>query len=292
MKFYCIVRNINDIQNPDTYSLLEKAATSRGVEFIPLEADFVAYHNLDGLVERDSLLYRLAGGAMPARLEALLSDRTVTLKKDASAVLARGSMWGSAIRLMHAGLPIIPTVFSVTGGDRAVIDDYVNYLGGIPVVLKAAGGSHGDGVMKYDDLDSLYATLSTFSKVELRDVVLRRFIPNARHLRLVVLGDRVLDTIEYQPQPNDFRTNAVAEPQVHGVNDAPEDIIADAVESVRVQGLEFGGVDILVADDGKHYIAEVNFPCNFARNQLNTGADIAGEMLDYLIAKRAGGLGL
>ena len=62
-------------------------------------------------------------------------------------------------------------------------------------------------------------------------------------------------------------------------------IFALAERAVAALGLEFGGVDILVDEQGTATIAEVNFPCNFARNQMNTGTDVAGLLVDHLMAK-------
>ena len=285
MKFYCIIRSRTDIQNPDTYNLLKKAVTVRGLEFVDLETNVIDYDRLDEIVETNSLLYRIAGGGRSSLLEVLLSDRTTTLKHDISAILSRGSSWGSAIRMKQVGLPVIPTIFNVSRTHTARMGAYVEKLGGFPVILKSAGGSHGSGVMKFDTLESLQAVLDYISDDKTRDLVLRRFIANAQHLRLVVVGDQVVDTIRYRPQEDDFRTNAVAVPQVDPVTDVSEKILADAVRAVHCQGLEFGGVDILVDEVSDHFIAEVNFPCNFARNQLNTGTDIAGHIVDYLVKK-------
>lgn len=115
--------------------------------------------------------------------------------------------------------------------------------------------------------------------------VLRKFIANARHFRMVVIGDKVVDTIEYIAPDDDFRTNAVAVPQVLPRNDASDDLKRIAAHATNALGLEFGGVDVLIDTEGNAYIAEVNFPCNFARNQMCTGTDIAGQMIDYLVAK-------
>lgn len=285
MKFYCIIRSQENITNPDTYRLLQDACRERSIEFIALEADKINYSKVDDLVVTGSLLYRLAGGARPALLEALLSGKVVTLRRDISALLSRGFAWGSAIRLKHAGLPIIPTIFNISRLHDDNLLDYVETLGGFPIVLKSSGGSHGAGVMVIDSIRSLRSVLDYVSSDKSSDLVLRQYIHNARHLRLIVLGDQVVDSIEYRPQPNDFRTNAVEVPQVDKLADVPQDILSDAIASVATQGLEFGGVDVLIDEGGDHYIAEVNYPCNFARNQMNTGVDIAGKMLDYLLKK-------
>ena len=104
------------------------------------------------------------------------------------------------------------------------------------------------------------------------------------HARLIVLGDQVIDSIEYKREPNDFRSNVAKQPSVLAKK-FPQHIQDAAVESVKALDLEFGGVDILIQNDGQFYIAEVNFPCNFSRSQLTTQTDIAGAIIDFLVAK-------
>jgi len=60
-----------------------------------------------------------------------------------------------------------------------------------------------------------------------------------------------------------------------------------AIKSVQIAGLEFGGVDILVTAEENYFVVEANYPCHFERVQRITGVDIAGKMVDYLLAKNA-----
>jgi ribosomal protein S6--L-glutamate ligase len=161
----------------------------------------------------------------------------------------------------------------------------VNLLGGFPVVVKLSGGSHGSGVRKADSLSGLEQQINELRQ-DSQHMVLRKFIADARHIRCVVIGDKVVDAIEYMPVDGDFRTNAVDEPQVKPFEHDYE-IFALAENAVKAGVTEFGGVDILIDTNGVGYVAEVNFPCNFARNQMCTGKDISGMIVDYLISKSA-----
>jgi glutathione synthase/RimK-type ligase-like ATP-grasp enzyme len=209
--------------------------------------------------------------------------------KDTSALLARSFSWGSAMRMQAASVPVIPTIYAVSKNEDKLLASYAEQLGGFPIIVKSSGGSHGEGVMKVDSLTSLRSVLGFVSDTQSSQFVLRQFIGDARHLRLVVIGNKVVDVIEYDVQPDDFRTNAVAVPTVVDRNDIGDDIKQIAVDAVTALDLEFGGVDVLIATDGKPYVAEVNFPCNFARNQLNTGADISGRLVAYLLQKATKG---
>lgn len=286
MKFYCIIRSLDDISNSNTYKLLKTAAESRGLEFTPIESNNFDYYNGIDTLEEGAMVYRLASGDRASLLEVLMGGKSAHgLYKSIDALLSRRFSWGSAIRMQNKHIPIIPTIYNVSKHEDKRLKEYVEALGGFPIIVKSSGGSHGEGVMKVDSINSLRSVIGFISDDHSADLVLRKFIKSARHLRLVVLGDEVLDTIEYNTQVDDFRTNAVAVPTVVARNDIEDDMKQIAVDAVAALGLEFGGVDLLIDEHGKAYVAEVNFPCNFARNQLNTGADIAGHMVDYLMNK-------
>lgn len=286
MKFYCIIRSEDDITNTDTYDLLKKAVENRGIEFVPLEANNFDYSKDIESLEEHAMVYRVARGDRASLLEVLMGGKSAHgLYKNTDALLSRRFSWGSAIRMQNAHVPIIPTIYNVSRHEDKRLREYVGTLGGFPIIVKSSGGSHGEGVMKIDSISSLRSVLGFISDDRSADFVLRKFINSARHLRLIVIGDEVIDTIEYDAQADDFRTNAVAAPTVVARNDIGDDLKKIAIDAVAALGLEFGGVDLLIDESDKAYVAEVNFPCNFARNQMNTGVDVVGRLVDYLVKK-------
>lgn len=286
MKLYCIIREQDDISNPNTYTLLKKATEDRGIEFVPIESDNFDYAKGLSLLETNAIMYRIGRGDRAALLQVLMAGKGIIgLFKNVDALLSRNFSWGSAIRMEQAGLPIIPTIFNVSKNEDSRLKEYVETLGGFPIIVKSSGGSHGEGVMKIDSINSLRSVVGFISDTQSATFVLRKFVNSARHFRLVVVGDKVVDTIEYDTQSDDFRTNAVAVPTVADRNDVSDDIKQIAIKAVAVLDLEFGGVDILIDESGAAYVAEVNFPCNFARNQMNTGTDVAGQLVNYLVEK-------
>lgn len=283
MKFYCIVDDLNKLHNPESYQLLKDAATARGLDWEVIEASkYDSARATADKLEDGSVLYRLAVSRRAKLIEALLYHEGLrTFYPDRQALLMRGFTWGSTIAMLASGLPVVPTIFGVNAALADKLDNYVQRLGGYPVILKSAGGSHGSGVMRVDSIESLRSVVGFVAGPDSADFVLRQYIANARHIRCVVLGDDVVDAIEYLPVNADFRTNAVAVPQVKAFG-RDENIFSLAVRAVAQLSVAFGGVDILISQEGRAYIAEVNFPCNFARNQLSTGVDIAGQMVGYL----------
>lgn len=283
-KFFCIVTDINKLRNPDTFRLLQGAVEERGWEYVPLDA--VICDPATVPVEEGDVLYRLGVSDEAKFLEGVLCARSParTLYRGRFGVFGRAFPWSSTLRLeADRNLPVIPTRFCPQRISEDELNQAVEALGGFPLVIKGAGGSHGSAVRKASTMNELKSMLASAGG---ENLVLRRFIHDARHIRVVVVGDHAVDAIEYHPQPGDFRTNAVEVPSVSGVSlDTIPNVRRVAERAVRQTGVEFGGVDILMQPNGDFFVAEVNFPCNFARNQMETGTDIAGAIVDHLIKK-------
>jgi carbamoylphosphate synthase large subunit len=285
MKFYCIVKHEAEDKQLST-SYLKAAVEAAGHEFVLLGANDFDYVKDIDKIETPSMMYRVGIGMRTAMLEVLLQRKGVVgFHKDTQTLMAHRFPWGDAVRLQHLGMPNIPTILNVSSNEDAKLARYVEQLGGFPVIVKAAGGSHGVGVMKVDSLESLRSVIGFISNDKSAEIALRQFIHNARHIRVVVIGGTVADIIEYNPQSDDFRTNAVSVPSVVDRNDLEERYRQIAIDAVAALDLEFGGVDLLIDTQGNAYIAEVNYPCNFARNQMNTHTDIAAKMVEYLYRK-------
>ncbi|HYH74651.1 MAG TPA: hypothetical protein VD735_01690 [Candidatus Saccharimonadales bacterium] len=291
MKFYCIITSYDKPYNKQSFAYLQEAATARGLEFVVLESDRFDYaQDMQQALETPCILYRLSVSQQAGMLEVqLLRPGVTTLYRDSYAAMVRAYPWGNALRLQAAGLPIIPTVFNLVKDQEDRLPAYVAQLGGFPVILKAAGGSHGASVLRLDSEESLRSVLGFVTANTDAHFVLRKYIHDATHLRMVVVGDTVADAIRYLPQPGDFRTNAVSVPEVEAFPATADNahLFELAVQATQALGLDFGGVDLLLEADGAATIAEVNFPCNFSRNQMNTGVDVAGMIVDHLIAKSA-----
>ncbi|MCL2173904.1 ATP-grasp domain-containing protein [Candidatus Saccharibacteria bacterium] len=281
MKFYCVV---DKTKGWHTFSLLENSVKARSISWVPIEAKEIDVSTLVNVeIEPGDILYRLGSDDELKFAEALLMrDYMTSFYRNPNDVFARSFNWGSTIRMLRAGVAIVPTQFGVAENDDDIMRS-VEILGGFPVVIKSSGGSYGSGVRMANSLDELRRQVNELEQNNQR-VVLRQFIANARHVRCVVVGDKAVDAIELLPVEGDFRTNATDKPQMRPF--ARDDkIFALAEKAVKAGVTEFGGVDILISEDGTAYVTEVNFPCHFGWNQMCTGADISGMMTDYLVSK-------
>lgn len=285
MKFYCIVRSMNDRRFPKrTFAFLKDACKKLDIEFIPLESEKIDFSNLPVLKSGD-MLYRITIDYKSRILYTnLLAPGVSSFSIDSTKGGFSTQSWGSTITHKLRGLPIIPTIFDLPK-NKEILDNHVERLGGYPIVVKVSGGSHGVGVIRADSPEALYSLTDYLRTIPNANGVLRKYIDFSAQARLIVLGSRVVGSLDYKRPKNDFRSNAGSLIKAIPQKFSPE-VEAAAIKAIQVLGYEFGGVDILIDKDKKtFYIAEANFPCNFSRYQDITGEDVAELMVGHLLAK-------
>lgn len=269
---------VDDGVPDETIVLLQRAAEQRGVAVqvvTPRHFDFAATEPLpDG-----ALLFRPAVSLLASRVEqALWQPKVATFLLDPDGPLV--SNVAAHETFLRAGLPV-PRTLPLASTDRGLLRTYVDALGGLPVVVKALGYSRGVGTIRVDSLASLFSVVD-YMLAEGGKPLLCAYIPDAVHWRLVVVGDRVVSAYRNVNDDDDFRTSG---------SDAPEDYTAEppagmaelAVASCQALRHAHGGVDVLWHPSGRMYLLESNFPCYYAQSQLQTGVDIAGAMVDWLL---------
>ncbi|MDP3997521.1 MAG: hypothetical protein U1C49_00365 [Candidatus Andersenbacteria bacterium] len=271
-------------KNRNILRYLREACDKRKIDFKIISPDEFDYTAPPEIAPGD-LVYRVSISSDAMSVENfLLREDTITFYSNFDRALSTYAYYHYDFSVhAKAGLPIPKTIYHLPK-NRDLLRRAVDYLGGFPVIVKVLGASHGVGVMKVDTYSSLFSMVD-FLRRHKQDAVIRQYIDVVKSARLVVLGDKVIDSIEYTAPEGDFRSNAGHKPNV-AVKEFSEEIRETAVRAVAECKVEFGGVDILVDKAENIYLAEVNFPCNFARAQALTGVDIAGLMLDYLLGKR------
>jgi hypothetical protein len=274
--FYCICTKLDDSVN-----LLRSSCEKLKVNFIELNPDSYDFTKKISFSSQD-LLYRASTSPRAKRLEKFLIDKSViTFYKSYERSLVS---YPNLLIYQKEGIPTPKTIYGLTR-DKKRLEQYAEYLGGFPLIIKAVGGSHGVGIIKIDSLSSLFSIVDyLLSNKEDELFVMKEFINSNSSARLIVLGNKVIDSIEYFAPQGDFRSNEGATPNVR-LKQFSEEIKETAIKTISALGLEFGGVDIIINKDGHHFLMESNFPCFFPRAQKLTGTDISTMMLEYLIKK-------
>jgi hypothetical protein len=270
MKFFCVTRpelsGIND--------LLEASCAERDVEYVPVFPTTVWLPLADSPRPGD-LIYRAAVDVAASRMEMMLFGEGV------------GAFYETPFRecpdpaplFVKAGLKVPRTVFNLVK-DRDLLMRAVEAVGGFPVVLKVPGGEGGAGVIRVESREALFPLADYLPS----STILTEYFEHTLAYRLVVVGDEVVATEARVPGGGDFRTNSRGSAEVGAVA-PPAEAVTLALQAAALTGVEFGGADVLSSASGELVVAEFNFPCYFPDTQRVTGVDIAGHMLDWLIAK-------
>ncbi|MBS1847706.1 MAG: hypothetical protein JST73_05465, partial [Actinobacteria bacterium] len=216
---------------------------ARDVEFIHVDTR----DEVPEIPETGDLLYRPAVSIAAMRMERKLWHRGVaTFHADPDgpfvAMQAPVELW---IRL---GLTV-PRTFAATTSDRAVLDTLVEQCGGYPVVVKFHGGEGGIGVLRADSSPALYSIID-YGLAKGTAPSVSAYIPDATHLRVIVVGDRAVTAYRNVTAGGDFRTFGSQDPDDYDL-DISETLASLAVDAVRALRLEFGGVDILEHVSGR-----------------------------------------
>jgi len=128
---------------------------------------------------------------------------------------------------------------------------------GYPVIIKHNGGIKGHDNYLANDEQSAEDIL----RQDKQNFVLQPFIANSGELRVLRYG-KALDPLVFKKQAvkgthlnNTSQGGSVTLLQADAVDDAA---LAQALQAAELMGRDIGGVDILLGDDGKYYILEVN----------------------------------
>ncbi len=174
---------------------------------------------------------------------------------------------------------------------RSDIQQMVDYLGGLPVIVKLLQGTQGIGVMIANSMEEITTLLNTFWDLG-HDVLLQEFIKESkgRDVRALVVGDKVVAAMRRQAKSGEFRSN------IHrGAEGTPvtlsREYVETAVKAARIVGLEVAGVDMLESKSGP-MIMEVNSSPGFEGIETATKLDVAGMIIQRAVelasAHRAG----
>jgi RimK family alpha-L-glutamate ligase len=149
------------------------------------------------------------------------------------------------------------------------------------VIVKPLFGSMGAGMTRVEDADVAHRV---FHALELERAVyyLQETLPHdGRDLRALVVGGRVLAAIERVG--SGWRANLArgARAQATELSAEQERLCLEAAEAL---GVDYAGVDLLRAADGREYVLELNSIPGWRGLQEVTGADVAGALVEHVEA--------
>lgn len=181
--------------------------------------------------------------------------------------------------LAKAGVGIPKTVVSRNTID---IDDLLDELGGTPVIIKLAAGTHGNGVVLAESKKAAKSVLQAFylTNEDGTNILLQEFVKESAgtDIRAFVVGSRVIASMKRQSLDDDFRSNLHKGGEGKIVK-LTEEERKMAVKAAKAMGLNVAGVDMMRSERGP-LILEVNASPGFGIEQV-TGRDVASAIIEY-----------
>lgn len=282
-------------KGPGNYSTrrLKKEAIKRGhevevINYIQCEARIeknnpVVIYNGEELKGFDAIIPRIAssytryGTAIVRQFE---MQGVFTTASSIAIVRSRDKLRATQL-LARAGIGIPKTVFSRGIADS---DTLVEEVGGPPVIIKLASGTHGRGVVLAETRKAARSVLQAFSlnDDDGTNILLQEYIEESAgtDIRAIVVGGKVVASMKRQNMNTDeFRSNLHQGGEGTSVKLTDEEKRV-AIKAARAMGLSICGVDMMRSQRGP-LVLEVNSSPGFGIEKV-TGRNVAEKMLEYI----------
>lgn len=176
----------------------------------------------------------------------------------------------------NIGMPI--TGFAHSPQDTK---DLIRLVGGAPLIIKLLEGTQGKGVILAESNKSAEALIEAFRGLDVFFLV-QEFIKEAKgaDIRCIVLGDKVIASMQRSAAAGDFRANIHRGGMAKEVQITPKER-QYAVQVAKVMGLHFAGVDMVRSNRGP-LVLEVNSSPGLKGIEAATGVDIATQVIAYI----------
>lgn len=182
--------------------------------------------------------------------------------------------------LARAGVGIPKTVFTRSIND---IENLIDDMGGYPVIIKLARGTHGNGVVLAETKKAAKSVMQAFYVMDDdgTNILLQEFVKESAgtDIRAFVVGGKVVASMMRQSLTDDFRSNLHqgGEGVVVKLTDDEKKTVQKAAKAM---GLSICGVDIMRSVRGP-LVLEVNSSPGFGIEKV-TGRNVAEKIIEHV----------
>lgn len=174
------------------------------------------------------------------------------------------------------GLPV--TVFAHKTSNA---EEIVRLAGGAPVIIKLLEGTQGIGVVLGETPKAAASIIEAFGGVN-TNILVQEYVAEAKgeDIRCIVIGDRVVASMQRRGREGDFRSNLHRGGSAKSASITPQER-STAIGAARVMGLNVCGVDMLRSNHGP-VVIEVNSSPGLEGVETATGVDVAGKIIEFI----------
>ncbi|MDB5179650.1 MAG: rimK [Candidatus Saccharibacteria bacterium] len=279
---------------PGNYSTkrLKEEAIARGHE-----VQVIKYRDCYAFIEQDKPTVSYRGEDL-AKFDAIIPRIAANMTRYGTAIVRQLEMQGvytvsssiainrsrdklrSLQLLARSGVGIPKTIVSRNSTD---IDDLIDKVGGTPVIIKLARGTHGNGVVLAETKKAAKSVLQAFylTNEDGTNVLLQEFVEESAgtDIRAFVVGGRVVASMKRQSLDDDFRSN-LHKGGEGTVIKLTEQETKMAIKAAKAMGLNIAGVDLMRSERGP-LVLEVNSSPGFGIEKV-TGRNVAGPIIEYI----------
>lgn len=181
--------------------------------------------------------------------------------------------------LTKAGIDTPKTLVSRNTTD---IDDLLEQIG-LPVIIKLATGTHGNGVVLADTKKAAKSALQAFYlyNEDGTNILLQEYIKESAgtDIRAFVVGSRVVASMQRRSLDDDFRSNLHKGGEGTSIKLTNEEKRI-ALAAAKAMGLHVAGVDLMRSNRGP-LVLEVNASPGFGIERI-TGRNVAAKIIEYV----------
>lgn len=269
---------------------LREEFAARGVETDVLPNNFFAAHlTEDGQIALSLRQYDFCVYLDKDKyISALLEKAGLRLYNSHDAIRKCDDKMDTAVALANCGIPMpetLPGLLCYTPGAplcKEALDKVEGALG-YPLIVKECYGSLGEQVYKATDRSSLEQIAAA---VQHKPHLFQKYIAESagRDIRVILIGGKVRAAM-LRESGGDFRSNLERGGKATAIplSELPADVRDMTERAARVLGLAYCGADVLIGENGKHYLCEVNSNAFFGGIERVTGVNIAGTYADHLL---------
>lgn len=231
--------------------------------------------NFDAIIPRISNSMTRYGCAIVRQLE---MQGIWTASSSIAITRARDKLRSQQI-LTKAGVDTPKTLVSRNTTD---IDDLLEQIG-LPVIIKLATGTHGNGVVLAETKKAAKSALQAFYLYndDGTNILLQEYVKESAgtDIRAFVVGSQVVASMQRRSLDDDFRSNLHKGGEGTNVKLTPEERRI-AVRAAKAMGLHIAGVDLMRSNRGP-LVLEVNASPGFGIEKV-TGRNVASKIIDYV----------